>query len=519
MHEFLQRHEQDVIGMLSGFDRVRVRGTLRFLANTYGMEQYLWRAKVLLKDFLDYAKSITARVREASGALAEAAGRPLLYVSSSALRKEQKVREIMAADGVTAGLICVLTCVEPCWSYTVRRNRAAQRLELHGAYVKCLHHYFYFQDPVRGFLHLRLQTWFPFTVHVCVNGREWLAQQLTAAGIGYVQRANYIVDVADVERAQQLLTEQAHQHWEPWLNELLARVHPQHAEIFRTVPVPYYWSAEESEWASDVLFRSRERLAQLYPALLMHGVHSFGSREVLRFLGQKVARHPNANFKGEVSSNFRARPEGIRLKHWLKRNSIKMYDKQGTVLRVETTINDARDLREYRAAENDPQTKKYWRPLRKGVSSLRRRTELSQAANERYLSALTAVDTPLRLAELSAQHGRPRRWRRKRVRALNLLGPADAQLLEAVSRGEFTITGFRNRDLRALLHPTTGSLVEQRRHAGRVTRQLRLLRAHGIIRKIPKTHRYVLTKHGRQLSCAILAARRADTAQLTKFAA
>jgi hypothetical protein len=519
MHEFLQRHAKDVIGMLSGFDRVRLRGTLRFVATTAGMEQYLWRAHVLLKDFRDYAQSVTAQIRAASQRLAEASGRPLLYVASSALRKEQKVRELMAAEGVTAGLICVLTCVEPCWSYTVRRNREAKRLELQGGYFKCLHHYFYFQDPVRGFLHLRLQTWFPFTVHVCVNGREWLAQQLTAAGIGYVQRANCIVDVADVGRAQQLLTEQAHQPWEPWLNALLAQVHPQHAEIFRTVPVPYYWSADESEWASDVLFRSRARLAQLYPALLTHGLHSFGSREVLRFLGQKVAVHPNPNFKGEVSSNFRARPEGIRLKHWLKRNSIKMYDKQGTVLRVETTINDARDLREYRAAERDPHSKKYWRPLRKGVSSLRRRTELSQAANERYLSALTAVDTPVRLAELSAKHGQPQRWHGQRVRALNLLGTPDAQLLEAVSRGEFTIKGFRNRELRALLHPATDSRGAQRRQAGRVTRQLRLLRAHGLIRKIPKTHRYALTQHGRQLSCAILAARRADTAQLTKLAA
>ena len=483
MHEFLQRHEKDVIGMLSGFDRVRLRGTLRFVATRRGMEAYLWRARVLLKDFVEYAKGVTEQIRGASRALAEAAGRPLVYVASSALRKEQKARQIMAADGVTAGLICVLSCVEPCWSYTVRRNREKQQLELHGDYYKCLHHYFYFADPVRGFMHLRLQTWFPFTVHVCINGREWLAQQLRAAGIGYVQRANCIVDVADVERAQALLTEQVHQPWAPWLNALLARVHPCHAEIFRAVPVAYYWSTEESEWASDVLFRSRDCLARLYPTLLTHGLHNFGSREVLRFLGQKVALHPNPNFKGEVSSRFRARPEGVCLKHWLKRNSIKMYDKQGTVLGVETTINDARDLREYRAAERSPRRKKYWRPLRKGVSAVRRRAALSQAANERYLSALSAVDTPIRLADLSAKHAQPQRWRGQRVRALNLLGATDAALLHAVSRGEFTIKGFRNRDLRALLHAPAAAAPERRRQAARVTRQLRLLRAHGLIRR------------------------------------
>jgi hypothetical protein len=489
MHQFLQRHEKDVIGMLSGFDRVRLRGTLRFLANTNGMKAYLWQAKVLLKDFVEYAKTITEQIREASRVVAETAGRPLIYMASSAERKEQKVREIMAADGVKAGLICVLSCVEPCFSYQVHRNREKKHIELQGGNSKCLHHYFYFQDPVRGFMHLRLQTWFPFTVHVCINGREWLAQQLNAADIGYVQRENCIVDVADVGRAQQLLDAQVRQPWEPWLNDLLTTVHPRHAEIFRDVPVQYYWSADETEWATDVLFRDRERLARLYPSLLTHGLHSFGSREVLRFLGHKVGTHLNPNFKGEVSSNFRARPEGVCLKHRLKRNSIKMYDKQGTVLRVETTINDARDLREYRTAESKGNTKKYWRPLRKGVCALKRRTELSQAANDRYLTALSSTDIPIRLAELSAKHGRSQYWKGKRVRALNLLASADSELLQAVSRGEFTIKGFRNADLRELLHPATKAAAGIRRDSARVTRQLRLLRAHGIIRRISKTHR------------------------------
>ena len=518
MHKFLQRHEQDVIGMISGFDRVRLRGTLRFLANTNGMNAYLWQAKVLLKDFVDYAKAITEQIRQTSRTLAEAAGRPLIYVANSSLRKEEMVREIMARDAVKAGLICVLSCVEPCWSYEVRRNRDKKRLELHGGNSKCLHHYFYFQDPVRGFMHLRLQTWFPFTVHVCINGREWLVQQLKAAAIGYVQRDNCVVDVADVRRAQSFLDAQVRQPWQPWLNDLLAQVHPSHATIFSEVPIEYYWSADETEWASDVLFRDRHRLARLYPNLLMHGMQTFGSREVMRFLGRKVGVHINPNFKGEVSTNFKARPEGIRLKHWLKRNSIKMYDKQATVLRVETTINDARDLREYRSAESKP-GKKYWRALRKGVAALPRRAKLSQAANERYLSALAAVDTPVRLADLAAKHSTPRRWRGTRVRCLNLLAPQDAELLEAVGRGEFMIKGFRNADLRQILDPNAPTKDEIRRSSGRVTRQLRLLQAHGIIRKLPKTHRYVLSKHGQELICAIAAARRADTAALTKLAA
>lgn len=518
MQEFIQRHAKDVIGTLSGFDRVRLRGTLRFVANVDGMKAYLWQAKVLLKDFVAYAKGITQEIRAASQAVAESAGRPLVYLSSSNVRKEEKARAIMKSDGVESGLICVLSCVEPCRSYEIRRNRESRKVVLVQTDSKCLHYYFYFQDPQRGFMHVRLQTWFPFTAHVCINGREWLAQQLRTAGIGYVQRENCIVDVADVDRAQSMLREQVRQPWERWLNELMAQVHPQLAVLSRTVPMAYYWSSEETEWATDVLFRSREALGRLYPNLLNHGIQSFGCRDVLRFLGRKVGAHLNPNFKGEVISSFRSRSEGIRLKHWVRRNSIKMYDKQGTVLRVETTINDARDLREYRGSERNP-SKKYWRPLRKGVSALSRRADLSQAANERYLNALSAVNTPIRLAEMCAPYGKPRRWSGKRVRALNLLGADDAALLEAVGKAEFNIKGFRNRDLRSLLRAPSASRSDPRPTVGRVTRQIRLLRAHRLVRKIPRTHRYLLTQQGRELLCAILAARRADTAQLTKLAA
>jgi hypothetical protein len=517
MNQFLQRHEKDVIGILNGFDRVRLRGTLRFIANLDGMRQYLWRAKILLKDFVEYAKVVTEQIREATRVVAETAGRPIMYVSSSAVRKEEMAREIMAAHGVRAGLICVLTCVEPCVSYEIRRNREKKRLELHSGPSKCLHQYFYFNDPLRGFMHLRLQTWFPFTVHVCINGREWLAAQLDGAGIGYVQRENCIVDVADVGRAQQFLNAQVEQAWQPWLDELLIKVHPSHAQIFADQPIPYYWSADETEWASDVLFRSKERLARLYQPLVMHGIQTFQSADVMRFLGHRVTIKPHPHFQGEVMSSFKDRPEGIRVKHWLKRNSIKMYDKQGTVLRVETTINDARDLKEYRSTDDG--SKKYWRKLRKGVCALPRRAQLSQAANNRYLTALASVETPRRLAELAAKHDQRKRWSGKRVRALNLLGEADSRLLLAVSRGEFTLKGFRNADLRSVLYPGTKTKLEVRRHSGRVTRHLCLLRAHGLIRKIPKTHRYVVTKHGIELSCAINAARRADSAALTKLAA
>lgn len=522
MRDFIRRHEKEVIGVLSGFDRVRLRGTLRFLATVRGMERYLWQAQVLLKDFREYAMGITDRVRAATTALAGASGRPVVYLRSSAARKEDVAREIARRDGVEQGLICVLTCVEPCWSYQVRRDAERKRLQLVGSYMKCLHHYFYVIDPVRGFLHVRLQTWFPFTVHVCINGREWLVRQLQRAGIAHQRRGNCVVEVADVAAAQALLDAQLDGNWAHWLQDLLGRVHPTHSESFGgAFPIAYYWSVEESEWATDLLFRSQQSLRALYPQLLDHGMHSFGSREVLRFLGHKTPAHGgvNGNFTGEVLTDLRERAEGIRLKHRLNRNSIKMYDKQGTVLRVETTVNDARDLKVYRTAESQPHSPKRWRKLRKGVADLKRRAKLCHDANERYLAALADMHQQTALADLTRSLCRPVRWKGQRVRALNPLAAPDAQLLAAVNRGEFTLRGFRNRDLCACLLPQATAAHERKRQSARMTRLLRLLRAHHLISKVPRTHRYLLTDRGRTAITAILTARRASTAQLAKLAA
>ena len=522
MNTFLQRHAPSVTGMLSGFDRVRFRGTLRLLANVGGMGAFLAYMGVLLKDFKQYVQDVTQQIRDATEAAADLAGRPLRFVSSPSVSKEDIARGIAERDGIRQGLICVLSAVEVLWSYDIHRNRRTRMLDLVPARRKCLHYYHYFIHPRMGFMHARLATWFPLTVHVCINGREWLARQMDHAGIGYQRRDNCFTRIDDLPRAQELFHDQLRTDWPSMLNEIAQRVNPVHEPIFARRPLDYYWSADESEWASDVMFKSPMMLAGLYPSLVRHGMQTLGSRDVMRFLGKRV---PNAggidgSFKGEVVTDLKKRIEGVRVKHRVKRNAIKMYDKQGSVLRVETTLNDARDLKVYRPKEGDgPDAPKRWRPMRKGVADLHRRAEVCQAANERYLDSLAGIEATTPLGQLAAKVCRPVRWKSRRARALNPLCMDDARLLEAVSRGEFTVNGFRNRDLRPLLYGNApASKKTLRRQAGAVTRKLRLLRAHGLIRKIPHTHRYQLTDKGRTTLTALLTARQADTIALAKAA-
>jgi len=520
---FIQKYEPDVMGSLSGFDRLVFRGILRRLFYPQGMDYCLAFLGVLLKDFGQYVLQVTTRLKEASLALARASGRPIQYLASSQVRKDDLARQIAARDHLAAGLICVLTCVEPCQTFEIHRHRESKRLQIRPHRSKCLHLYHYFIHPQFGFMSARLQTWFPLSIQVCLNGREWLARQLTREGIAYQQRGNCFTWIEDLPRAQEIMDCLLRTPWPAFLEEMAGQLNPIHRELFGDFDLRYYWSVHQSEWATDIMFSDPEKLASIYPRFLRYGLSTFASPDVMRFLGRKIppTGHLPPAFAGEVVSRLRQRPEGIRIKHRVGSNHIKLYDKQGSNLRVETTINDPRDFKVLRRKEGDPQGDLAWRPLRKGVADLHRLAQVSEAANRRYLEALSHFQDTASLGAITEKLVRPTTWKGKRVRALNPYGPADLALLKAVARGEFTINGFRNRDLARLLYASHQDLTprEKRRQSGAITRKLRLLRAHGLIKKVPKTHRYHLTATGSKAISTIIAALNASADSLIKLAA
>jgi len=516
MSSFIQQHASAVIGMLSGWDRLRLRGTLRFISNVSGLSRFLGYTGKLLKGFGDYALSSSRQIRAAALEVAERSGRPTEHLQNPGISKEEVARRYAKRDGIQEGLICVLTAVEPCWSFDIAKNSGGH-LELRHAYRKCLHVYHYAMHPVFGFMHVRLQTWLPFNLHVNVNGREWLRCQMDAAGLEYLQRGNCFVWVSDVPAAQTLLDQQVRFKWRPALDKLARQANPALEQVLEPYRVPYYWSIDESEWATDLMFRSEAQLSSLYPVLLRHGMDHFGSREVMRFLGQRVPLRGNSHpwdFR-EVISDLKERPEGIRIKHRLGNNSVKMYNKQGSVLRVETTLNNMRELKAPRRENGQV----VWKRMRKGVADARRRAAVSEATNRRYLEALAHITEPKPLRELTESLSEAVNWNGRRVRGLNLLGEQDAGLLELVGRGEFLIHGFRNRDLQAAMFSVpSDDPAQKRRRAGQITRRLRMLRAHGLIHKLPHTHRYVVSEKGRQVIAALSAARKADVNKLIQAA-
>jgi hypothetical protein len=525
MKSFLQRFAGKIKGVLSGFDRLRFRGTKRWLACGAGVVAYLRQLGVPLGEFGSFVEEQTKILCSEVRKQTAAAGRPLVYVRDAGENKEERVREIAVRDGIQEGLVAVLSCVEPCFSYVLLRNPESDKPFLVRRERKCLHYYHYYIHPELGWLHTRLQTWLPYSVHVCLNGREWLSRQLDKAGVGSVRQGNCLVAVEDYAQAQALFDEQLRTHWTKLLDGIVAPSNPVEKEVLGGLKVPYYWSVDESEWATDIVFAKASDLRELHPRFVRHGIEVLQSQDVLRFLGQRLtgAGEIPGWYHGDVRTDVKGWTEGTRIRHRANRNGLKAYDKAytpvGAVLRIEATVNNVRDFKVYRGKEGNAQGAKAWLPLRKGVADLHRRAEVSRRATERYADSLATITDKTPLGEIAEKLSQPVQWKGKRVRALNLFAPEDMALLEVVSRGEHLLNGFRNRDLRAILYPTeAASPQEAKRRSAAVTRKLRLLRAQGLIEKISKTHRYKLSKAGGSALTAILTARQADTAKLATAA-
>ena len=505
MERFLTRHQDRIAGILTGFDRMRFRGTLRSISYVEGVQQWLNARDVLLKEFGPFADRLSTELRAHARAVAQETGRPFEYLASWKISKEDRARAIAARDGIRDGLIAIFECVEGCHSFTVRGDRTTKRLRVLATERRCAHLYFYYWDHDFGLMHVRLQSWLPFTIQICVNGREWLAQQLRRCDSAFTQVDNCLCELADPALAQRLLTQLDTRRWARVLRVFATRVNP----LLRRYGLrPYYWSLDESEYATDVLFTDPPSLHGVYPALVQHAVHQFRTPDVLRFLGRP--RRPHTS---EVTTRVQRRREGVRVKHWVAGNSLKMYDKHGQVLRVETTLNQPRRFKVYRAT--GPDTPRHWVPLRKGIADIPRRVVLSRAINARYLDALSVVELPIPVAQILDPVSRPRVVAGRPYRALRPIAPDDSRCLAPLVDGRTLLDDIRAGDLRRALSPEepTDSRLKQRL-TGRVSRRLRLYRAHGLIAKVPGTRRYRVTPNGHRIITAALHCRTATLPQL-----
>ncbi len=515
MRTFVARFASLIKFVLSGFDRLRFVGESRLLNNARGLDAYLYQEQIRDLDFPKHAEALTQRLRRETERAAQAEGVPLRALHHATADKEALALQLAASRACTSGRVAVISAVESCLTYRLRKRPNGWFAPVKER-AKCLHYYHYFLHPDLGLCYVRVQSWFPFAVRVGLNGREWLYRQLEQRGVSFQRQHNLLLWIEEPALAQELLDAQRHTDWPTLLSNLVRPVQPLWTYLHEQVRTPYYWMIEQSEWATDFVFHSRTALATWYARWLKHGVETLQCRDVLRYLGKKVPAHGYGGCTGEAKIDLRPRVEGTRLKFWYGSNSIKIYDKEAQAFRIETTINQPHGFKVYRTKEGQPpDAPKSWQVMRKGVADLDRRAEVSQAANNRLAESLATLAEPHTLGELLKPLGQPvRRAGRRQARALNPLTGNDGRLLRTLAQGDFLLRGFRNADLRVALHGSAAQPDQRRRQSAAVTRQLALLRAHGLIVKVPHSHRYHLSAAGRRIVTALLAAHTSDINRL-----
>lgn len=519
MQQFIDKFKKDIQGILSGFDRVLFRGTLPRLSYADGMRMYLIQNKILCKQYEDHVKSVSQKVKHAALLPFQQQNLLVKYVHRSD-DKEQVARAFAAERNITQGDVCALTSMEIAPTFQHYKTSMVMRPR------PSLAVYQYRLDPELGWMHARIQTWFPFCIHVCINGREWLSRRMDQEGLRYYRQDNCFPWIEDVPRAQQLFQEQLTVNWTEKLQPFAQRLNPLHAEIFRHYSAEYYWTAFQCEWATDVMFRPGA-LARLSPLWLQHAMLDLSSPDVMKFLGRRVNASGQipANFGGELTMDFKSRATGDRVKFRMEGNSLKGYGKAsapvGDVFRVEATTQNVEFFKVYRPVQGGPEDRLEWQRMRRGVADMFRRAEVSQKINERLYESFSTVDDSTQFREFTRSLEQPCQYQGRRVRGLHLFQEEDHRLLEAVNHGEFLLRGLRNRDLQALLYPPAPtdsplSAKERRRRSAAISRKLRILRAHGLIQKVSKTHRYHVTPHGRLAITAILTMDRTSLADLNQ---
>ena len=483
----LDRYDDRIAGVLSCYDRVVITGTLPTVCYAAGMTQFLYAREVRIFDYPQFAATLRDRVRERAAWLAAQAGISIEHIAKSHIRKETVVAKVLEARGDHPGLVHVISAMEACDAYQPWHDKQTHKTYVRPDTGKCLHYYFYFLDDELGLIYLRAPTWAPFRLQFYCNGHSWLARRLAAEGIGFTAADNAFVRIDNWTRAQELADGFSPDRLHRVLDHYAALCCPV-LDVFAQV---YHWSLMQVEYATDVVFRSAATLEPLYGQLTRESVLSVKAEQIASFLGHKIT----PQLAQELGTQFSTRIEGTCIKHRFGSSSIKMYDKFGCVLRIETTTNDVSFFKHHRKVEHrqGPPTRAL-APVKKTIYSLIDLREILLGCNRRYLAHLSALDDFSAGVRALDKLTKPRSIDGKTVKGINFFDPIDDALLHALQNPRVNIAGIRRADLRPLVNGLSQA---------RLSRQLRRLRDIGVIKRVAGTYRYYLTRMGRAATAAL----------------
>jgi hypothetical protein len=518
MDTLLHRYSEKIKGVIEGFDRIVFKGILKPLCFAAGMQSFLGRCGVLNKEYKDWAlQQSSAIIRDAEIYTMAQCGTDIRYLPSHNIRKEAQAHERQKEAGITQGLIGTWSCLESCNTYKAAFDGKSGFPQIRHESSRCKHLYFYYDHEYFGFMSIRLMTWAPYEVQIALNGRQWLKRLLDREGAGYILEGNKFLHVEDYPSAQKLLDSQLDTRWVELLNGFLADVFPSMPGLLGE-KLSYTWTLWQSEWAKDYIFDSPGSLNLHMEPLLRHAFLTGTSERILRYMGHPVRAdgQPYASSNPELLSWTNQWYDGARIRHWVDKNSLKFYNEQN-VLRFEFTMNDPTRYRIYRTVTGSESKEKQLLPMRKGVADITVRTQVSSARIKSFTEQVATIGEEACVGDLVTAVSKPVKKDSKRHRGLEVTGK-DLELLRAIADPKYYVDAITNKRLQEALCGTDwANGMTGKRLSGRISRNLRLLREHGLIKKLPKQHKYMLTDKGRLLTTALnqfLGAKVSDLAHL-----
>lgn len=481
-------YKDHIAGMLSCYDRIIITGTLPTVCYPAGMTSWLYAHKIRIFDYKPMADGLRHDLRANADRIAAENNIEIEHIRKKNVNKESIIKKILKKRGDAPGIVHIISAMESCSCYTPWHDTKTHKTFLKPGMSKCLHYYFYFIDETLGLCYMRVPTWAPFRLQFYCNGHNWLASEMKREGIRYSVMDNAFNAISDFAAAQRLSD-----HLDV---EVLHRILDHYSRMFcpvmDTFEQQYHWSIMQAEYATDIVFKEQKVLKSIYDELVALAIHTVKPDNIATFLGRKL----HGNYQQEMGNRYNVRLEGSRIKHSMGKCSIKMYDKFQIILRIETTTNDVTFFQHYRTVEHrDGTTTQKYASMKKNIYSLKPLKNNLRKSNERYLEFISALKLNTAGRDKLKSISQPKAENGRTFRGFNFFDKDDLKLLLIIVRGEFLINGFRNKALRCFYKDKSSS---------QISRMLKRLRLHQLIRKCAGCHKYYLTALGKQVICAAL---------------
>jgi len=451
------------------------------------MTSFFYEKGFLIFDFAKIFKPLTEAIRANAEKIAEESGIKIEFIRKpGAFRKEDRIAEIIKQRGSHEGLVHVFSCLELSITYSPWHDKSTGKTFLKNDQTKCLHYYFYFIDRMLGLCFIRVPTIAPFKTTIYFNGHSLLETKLKKQNIEYKKMDNAFTYISDFSQAQKLSD-----------NIKIEDIHSAF-DIFsaRYCPLPSEWNLHwnytigQVEYSTDIVFKNSETLEPVYENIIKTAMHTITPDDIANFLGKRFS----VLFEGEAGSRYNKRILGTRIKHQMGEISVKVYDKFGSILRIEVTSNDVSKLKTFREViKKDGTTETKMAPVKKSIYSLFALTQIFKNATRRYLEFVSSFDDPTEGLKKLDKVVEPVKVNNRNYKGFNFFSKEDEKILIAISDGKFTLKGITNKELRTMI---------PEKKPGQLSRILKRLRLHGLIKKVGKTYKYYLSALGRQVILA-----------------